>query len=594
MRVLARGHGLAEEPGLIGFVRVCVRFGKELVLRRSNSVNSVPASPASVSKRGVCKILGTATVAVSAMVVGNGCEWKSFIDPGEVGRYDKSPLLMPILRKLDDTGIDEPNDEWANATDPTPGDLVFTSQDYVIGAGDVLNVSVADLSGPGADAARTYRVTDSGMLNMPLVDEVKAIDLTEAQLQKAIKKVYKDAGILSDANVTVTVVEARGRTFSILGAVGAPGEYQIVKKDFRLLDALVMARDATSGPGADFLYIYRKEKVVAQETAPTGGGAGSGSTTAPSTPTPVEPTTPPTTSPGPDILAPRTQLNRGAWRIDLLKPRMVQTAQPSNAPATPDAPATPAVTVQPAPENPAVAPVPTPVTPTATAPATQPNEGRYIILDGKPVLVGGSTQPSEAMPPSFMTPPSTMPAGEATTTPSTEPFAFQDITPPSGDRTIRIPLNQLRAGDFHYNVVIRPSDLIIVPSPKGGVYYMGGHVARTGVYSLNGPKVTLKQAIIAAGMLDQVAIPQRTDVIRRIGTDREVFARVNLDAIFDGKQSDIFLKPDDTIMVGTNFFAPFIAALRNGFRISYGFGFFLDRNFGDDVFGTTNNNGNNN
>ena len=35
-------------------------------------------------------------------------------------------------------------------------------------------------------------------------------------------------------------------------------------------------------------------------------------------------------------------------------------------------------------------------------------------------------------------------------------------------------------------------------------------------------------------------------------------------------------------MVGTAFWAPFLAAVRNGFRITYGFGFLYDRNYYDD------------
>jgi hypothetical protein len=45
------------------------------------------------------------------------------------------------------------------------------------------------------------------------------------------------------------------------------------------------------------------------------------------------------------------------------------------------------------------------------------------------------------------------------------------------------------------------------------------------------------------------------------------------------------MKPDDHIIVGTNFWATPLAIIRSGFRATYGFGFLLDRNFGNDVFG---------
>ena len=57
-----------------------------------------------------------------------------------------------------------------------------------------------------------------------------------------------------------------------------------------------------------------------------------------------------------------------------------------------------------------------------------------------------------------------------------------------------------KTGDLQYNVVIRPNDTIIIPSPKVGEYYIGGHMNRAGVYSLTGRQITLKQAIISAGI----------------------------------------------------------------------------------------------
>ncbi len=159
-------------------------------------------------------------------------------------------------------------------------------------------------------------------------------------------------------------------------------------------------------------------------------------------------------------------------------------------------------------------------------------------------------------------------------------FKFDDVESPTDQRIIRVPIDQLRQyGELKYNVVIRPGDMIIVPDPQTGVYYMGGHVARPGVYSLTGVKVTLKQAWISAGGADDFAIPDRTEVIRRIGTNQEVCVRINLGKILSLTQPDIYLKPNDVVYVGTHFIAPFLAAARNSFRLTYGFGFLYDRNF---------------
>ena len=150
---------------------------------------------------------------------------------------------------------------------------------------------------------------------------------------------------------------------------------------------------------------------------------------------------------------------------------------------------------------------------------------------------------------------------------------------PSDKRLIRIPIGALNQGELRYNIVIRPDDLIIVRPVQTGEYYIGGHLARTGVYSLTGRKITLTQAVWAAGGLDQLGVPGRTLIKRRVENNKQVVARIDLEKIMSGDEPDVYLKPDDVVEVGTNALAPFLAAARGGFRITYGFGFLYDRNY---------------
>ena len=153
-------------------------------------------------------------------------------------------------------------------------------------------------------------------------------------------------------------------------------------------------------------------------------------------------------------------------------------------------------------------------------------------------------------------------------------------------RVIAVPTKRLLAGDARYNPVIRPGDVIRVPAPVQGPIYIMGFVARPGTYTL--PSVgnlTLTQAIASAGGLGGIAMPERVDLTRRVDDTHLATIRLNLRAMFERTQPDIFLKPEDTINVGTSFWAYPWAIARNGFRVTYGFGFLLDRNFGNDVFG---------
>lgn len=157
-------------------------------------------------------------------------------------------------------------------------------------------------------------------------------------------------------------------------------------------------------------------------------------------------------------------------------------------------------------------------------------------------------------------------------------------------RVIEVPLGPLLAGSAQFNVIIRPGDIIRVPSPTEGIAYVAGEVNRPGPYNLpvNG-RLTLLRVVNAAGGLATLAVPERTDITRVVGPDRQATIRVNMRAIAEATQPDIYIKPDDIINVGTDFWALPLTVVRNGFRFSYGFGFILDRNFDEDVFGPRSN-----
>jgi polysaccharide biosynthesis/export protein len=458
-------------------------------------------------------------VAFAAMF--SGCEINDFVNPGEPRIVDpdttQHPLVVPILDTVA-SGIEEPNTAFASATDIEPSDLIPDITDYKIGPNDLVSISIFDLLGEGTgEQVKTARVTETGMISLPFIQPVKASGLTEHELEDAVSKAYEDARLIRNARVSVTVEEARARTFSIQGNVGSPGEYQLTKPDFRMLDAMVTAHAPAIAIGVPYAYVIRK-----------------------------------VTQPGADELNPSST-----------------PPAPESPETTPPSPSQPGMTPEPQPTTPA--PTPTPKTapgdllaPPPTAPGPQgraipsPNSVKYLSS------AAVTSSSDDAAPPP----------------PSGKVFKFDDLEAPTDERIIRVPIDQLRQyGDLKYNIVIRPDDMIIVPDPTNGVYYMGGHIARPGVFGLTGEKVTLKQAWIAAGGADDLAMPFRTEIIRRVGTNREVGLRVHLDKVLNLQEPDLYLKPNDFIYVGTDIFAPFLAAVRNSFQFSYGAGFVYDQNF---------------
>jgi polysaccharide export outer membrane protein len=430
-----------------------------------------------------------------------GCDISSFIDPSEPEIVNRGQTIQkPILTSISsiDPSVDDPDQTFLNATEIKPGiDNTVLAQDYRIGVGDLVQVSVNDLVGLGVETTKQARVSESGNISMPLLGQIKAVGLTEDELQKAISDAYRNGQIITNAQVSCQVVDARARTFQALGQVGAPGEFAIPKADFRLLDALVTMRDAAQT--IDDIYIIRQlsEDPPAVGTTPAKPAAPAPSGATPSTP----PAAPP--APGVDPLAPKGGSVLGA-----------HASAGTHAGAT-------------------------------------------------PVLMQVSSDPLAARPQGST-------GGQ---------FQFGTPTGTPDTRTIHVPLGPLRNGDMRYNIVIRPKDLIVAPTPVNGNYILAGHLARGGVYSLPPRGITLKEAMYAAGGSAGDSILQRTEIIRRVGPNREAFVRIDLKAIFNGDQPDLYLKPEDIVYVGTNILAPFIAAVRGGFRFTYGFGFLYDRNY---------------
>jgi polysaccharide export outer membrane protein len=471
---------------------------------------------------------GFALTALAGLLMLSGCGAKSWLDQSELSRNQGGRLVVPILSSIDP--IDEAETEFVGSQEVKSDDLKVVAADYVIGRNDLITVSVFDLVNGGIESVRTSRVSETGMLSLPgLPDPIKASGLTEADLQKAIVEAYRASGILQKAQVSVQVVEARGRTFNITGAVNRPGQYVILESDFRLLNAIIQAGGETFP--SDYLYIIRKTSSEKPAAVPT-----------------TQPEKRPATNPAFDPLAPRTQAPVSAQPI-------LAAQEPAKTTAEPPKPAT----AEPG-----------------------PDERRFIFLDGKPVLTNAKTGEAVAQPavdvPSI---PVTQPAPSTSTDIqiSQPAYEFGSSLGQDEQRVIRVPYRELRNGDLRYNIIVRPNDVIIIPLPTQGFYYMGGHFQQPGVFNLTGQHITLKQAVISARMLDGYAVPNKTDVIRRIGGDKEVFVRVNLERIFEGRQPDVFLKANDVIQVGTDWYPPFLAAVRGAFRLTYGFGFLYDRNY---------------
>jgi protein involved in polysaccharide export with SLBB domain len=417
--------------------------------------------------------------------------------------------------------IERDSGEFVETSPVMPEDLLPHIEDYRIGSGDGLFVEVFDFLQPGVATPFERRIDQRGGFDLPQIGRVDVMNMTPDQVREQIRLQLKDAGIIEDALVTVQVLDRRDATYAIFGAVAGTGRYVLAEPDYRLLEAITEAGGMS--PGTPRIFIIRQ---TALADAVRGGTS--------LAPPIIDNTTEPVDE-GIDINELIDELSNDGGSPAQLSPNPISATNAQDQ---------------------------TPIDIPESS-ADRAGENRWIFVDGQWVR-----------------------ASEADVSLNEE-----RLLEASGEmvtqRVIEVPVDPLVAGDARYNVVIRPGDIIRVPGPEQGYFYLAGPgIARPGVYSLpNVGKMTLSKAIMSSGGLSAIAIPSRVDLTRMIGEARLATIRLNLRAIAEGTHPDVFVKPDDMINVGTNFWAQPLAIVRNGFRFTYGFGFLMDRNFGNDVFG---------
>lgn len=470
--------------------------------------------------------------AVAALLAGGlmGCESDSYMDPSVLGRWEYTPTVVPVLDRL--ASIEGPEDELIEHTDPTPDDLVPVVDRYRIGPGDVLLVVVWDI--PVQRQATPYEVAVDarGVIDIPEVGQVFAAGRTAEEVRDAVATAMRTQELVANPLVSVVVRVARQKTYTILGAVSSPGPYFIPAADFRLIEALATAGGFVES--TKYIYVIRQVPLsdeAAGRVAPPPERAGQ----------PRGPEGEEFLELIDDLLRREPGAGGGGGSPGVM-------ARERSASGTTRAPHIGLNASQPG------------------TPSTQPGIGldergaetTWVFINGEWVPVQAERLPAATG------------AGEET----------RLMT----QRVIRIRVKDLLSGDAKYNVVIRPGDVLRVPPLPFGNFFMEGQINRPGAFQLS-QDMTLRRAIAAAGGLGGLAVPQRVDLTRMVGDDRQATIRLNLKAIAEGTQPDIFLKSNDLVNIGTSFWAFPLAVVRNGFRATYGFGFLLDRNFGNDVFG---------
>jgi len=121
--------------------------------------------------------------------------------------------------------------------------------DYILGPEDVIDIDVYEVE----DLKRTVRVSPAGFIKLPLVNNIKAADLTVAELETEIGKKLEQ--YLQEPAVTIFIKEYRSQRITVLGAVKNPQVQTVTRQKF-LLDLLSLSGGLADDAG-DICYVQR-------------------------------------------------------------------------------------------------------------------------------------------------------------------------------------------------------------------------------------------------------------------------------------------------------------------------------------------------
>jgi len=149
----------------------------------------------------------------------------------------KRPTLFLILAMAAGLAV-------VSAQDTPPSQV----NDYRIGPKDLLEITVFELP----ELNQTVRVSEDGSITLSLLGKVNVAGLTAQELEKRIAALL-DQQFTKGAHVTVFIKEYQ--KVSVIGAVGNPGQYEIVGPT-TLLHVIAQAGGLTA-QAMNELFIYR-------------------------------------------------------------------------------------------------------------------------------------------------------------------------------------------------------------------------------------------------------------------------------------------------------------------------------------------------
>jgi len=122
------------------------------------------------------------------------------------------------------------------------GGLTPVPDHYVIGSGDVLEITIVPKGEQQLVMNRTISVRHDGFISLEYIGEVKAAGKTIAELVAEIQRRMLE--YMQSVDVSINVQQIKAKRFFVLGEVMRPGQY-VLESEITVLDAITIAGSYT-------------------------------------------------------------------------------------------------------------------------------------------------------------------------------------------------------------------------------------------------------------------------------------------------------------------------------------------------------------
>jgi polysaccharide biosynthesis/export protein len=143
-----------------------------------------------------------------------------------------------------------------------PQAIVNRSSDYVVGAQDLIKITVFDeptMSG-------SYRVDTDGSFQYPMLGRVAVGGMRIREVEQMLKTKLED-GYIKRAQVAVDVEQFRSRSIFVVGEVRTPGKYPMTAQ-MSLIEALAAAGSTTATASSEVMILRPRDAGNAQALTP--------------------------------------------------------------------------------------------------------------------------------------------------------------------------------------------------------------------------------------------------------------------------------------------------------------------------------------